>query len=124
MRITFASCSAFLAPLFFFYASISFFFFCVNNLDCMLLLSNIYPFLPIFLISMTRASGVQQALENFPWGNGMNAGIKAVNSVALVILIRYYLFLSLSLFPKCFNKGTKKCNYVTHARILSFSLFE
>lgn len=90
----------------------------------MLLLSNIYQFLPIFLISMTRASGVQQALENFPWGNGMKAGIKAVNSVALVILIRYYLFLSLSLFPKCFNKGTKKCNRVTHARILSFSLFE
>ncbi|XP_028738697.1 5-hydroxytryptamine receptor 7 isoform X3 [Peromyscus leucopus] len=36
-------------------------------------------------VLLTQASGVQQALENFPWGNRVNTGKKAVNTVARVI---------------------------------------
>lgn len=87
----FAYCLAFLTPLFFFrYTSVSFLW--VNSLDCVLSLPNIHPFLPIFLISITRAPGAQQALEDFPWGNGVNAGKKVLNTVALVILTHNYQF--------------------------------
>lgn len=75
---------------FFRYTSVSFLW--VNSLDCVLSLPNSHPFLPIFLISITRAPGAQQALEDFPWGNGVNAGKKVLNTVALVISTHYYQF--------------------------------
>ncbi|KAM5236490.1 5-hydroxytryptamine receptor 7 [Ctenodactylus gundi] len=36
-------------------------------------------------VHITRASGVPQALENFPWGNGMNTGKKAVKTFARML---------------------------------------